>query len=64
MYVATVTISTMAYLTIMLINLETPMWLLLNGRKSEAIEILNRIAKFNGVDYRVPENTTFIEVEQ
>ena len=31
LYMFTVTLSTLAYLTVMFINMETPMWLLLNG---------------------------------
>ena len=31
LYVISITTATIAYLTIMLVNMETPMWLLLNG---------------------------------
>ena len=64
LYAITVTTSTLAYLFVMVLNLETPMWLLLNGKTGEAIKVLNFIAWFNGVEHRVPEDTIFIEVEQ
>ena len=50
LYVIIVTTSTTAYLMIMILNLETPMWLLHNGKTQEAINVLNYIAWFNGVE--------------
>ena len=43
------------------LRIETPRWFLLNGRREEAIQMLNFIAWFNGVEDRLPENTQFIE---
>ena len=40
---------------------ESPRWLLLNNRKEEAINALNLMAKFNGSDVRIPQNTVFQE---
>ena len=40
---------------------ESPRWLLLNNRKEEAIDALNFMAKFNGSDVRIPQNTVFQE---
>jgi len=42
---------------------ESPKWLLLKGRRSEAIEALNRIGSFNGSSNRVPANAQFMESE-
>ena len=43
------------------LQIETPRWLLMNGRKEEAIRMLNFIAWFNGVDERLHADTKFIE---
>ena len=43
---------------------ESPRWLLLNNKQSEAIEALNKIAKFNGSEVRIAENTIFQETLQ
>ena len=61
LYIGIVFVCFLAYLTILLLNLETPMWLLHNGKTKEAIDVLNYIAWFNGVDYRVPPDAYFIE---
>ena len=45
------------------LNLETPRWLLQNGRREEAIRTLNFIAWFNGVEERIPDNTQFVEAQ-
>ena len=45
------------------LNLETPRWLLQNGRREEAIRTLNFIAWFNGVEERIPANTLFVEAQ-
>ena len=58
----TVFVGTLSYITVIILNLETPKWLLYQGRTKDAIRILNYIAWFNGVDYRVPKNTCFVEV--
>ena len=49
--------TTLAYLVIILLHLESPKWLLLQGKKKEAIDVLNYVAWFNGVDYRLPKDT-------
>ena len=64
LYVLTITGSTIAFLTVIFANMETPMWLLLNGQSAKAIRMFNRIAWFNGVDYRIPDDTEFIEAKQ
>ena len=61
LYIGTVISSATAYLIILFFNLETPMWLLHNGKTKEAISVLNYIAWFNGVEYRVPNDAAFIE---
>ena len=43
------------------LRIETPRWLLANGRRAEAIAMLNFIAWFNGVEDRIPADTKFIE---
>ena len=43
------------------LRIETPRWLLVNGRRDEAIAMLNFIAWFNGAEDRIPADTKFIE---
>ena len=57
LYVGIVAVSGLAYLYIMVLNLESPKWLLLQGRTKEAIAVLNYIAWFNGVDNRISMDT-------
>ena len=38
---------------------ESPRWLLYNNRRSEAIEALNYMAKFNGSETRISEQVVF-----
>jgi len=40
---------------------ESPRWLLLNGKKEQAIKNLNYIAWFNGTKHRIPETAQFVE---
>ena len=40
---------------------ESPKWLLLQGRRTDAIKSLNYIAKVNGSAHRIAENTQFVE---
>ena len=40
---------------------ESPRWHLVNGRTSEAIKVLNEIARINGVEERIPSDTIFVE---
>ena len=56
LYVIIVSISCVAYLSILILNLETPMWLLHNGKTKEAIAVLNYMSWFNGSEYRIPED--------
>ena len=57
LYVGTVTVTTIAYMFVLIIYLESPKWLLHQGRTEEAIYVLNYIAWFNGVEYRIPTDT-------
>ena len=61
LYLLLVASSIVALLTILILNLETPRWLLHNGRTSEAIDTLNYIAWFNGVEGRIPQDSVFLE---
>ena len=40
---------------------ESPMWLLLHGKRQEAIKVLNYIAWFNGSKNRISDDTEFVE---
>jgi hypothetical protein len=46
-------IGTLSFLIVLLLVPESPKWLLINGRKQEAVEALNKIAKINGVDSKI-----------
>ena len=61
LFVGTVAITIIGYCFLVIVNAESPRWLLLNGRTVEAIRVLNYIAWFNGVENRVKEETKFIE---
>ena len=39
---------------------ESPKWHIVNGRSSEAIKILNRIAAMNGREERIPSDARFV----
>ena len=56
LYVTIGIMNIVAYLTILVLNLETPMWLLHNGKTKEAIDVLNYVAWFNGAENRIPED--------
>ena len=47
-------------LTLPFLIQESPFWLIANGKNHEAREVLNKIALFNGSDYRVPEEVTLV----
>ena len=64
LYVGVVTVTTVAYLVILIIHLESPKWLLHQNRTDEAITVLNYIAWFNGSDHRVHASTKFIEAKE
>ena len=40
---------------------ESPMWLLLQGKRQEAIKVLNYMAWFNGSKNRIADDTEFVE---
>ena len=40
---------------------ESPKWLLCKGKRKEAIQCLNKIAKFNGRIERIPDTARFVE---
>jgi hypothetical protein len=40
---------------------ESPKWLLIKGRRADAITALNRIAVFNKSEYKIPEDAEFME---
>ena len=40
---------------------DSPRWLLVSGRKKEAIDSINCIAKYNGSDKRISYDTNFEE---
>ena len=40
---------------------ESPRWLLVNGRRTEAIQALNKMAAWNGSPHRIPESASFVE---
>ena len=40
---------------------DSPRWHLVNGRKAEAIQALNQIAKMNGSDQTIPDEALFVE---
>ena len=40
---------------------ESPRWLLVNGKSTEAIKVLNWMAKINGLPQSIPENAQFVE---
>lgn len=54
---------TLSYFLAMLLVPESPKWLLYAGRKSEAIDVLNYIAKVNRSQFRFPNDNsiTFLE---
>ena len=40
---------------------ESPRWHLVNGRREEAIRILNYMAKVNGSSFTIPKDAQFVE---
>ena len=38
---------------------ESPKWLMMNGKITEGISVMNYIAKFNGAKERIPNNAEF-----
>jgi|LauGreDrversion4_2_1035121.scaffolds.fasta_scaffold240266_1 inner membrane protein involved in colicin E2 resistance len=53
LYLFMTSIGTLSFLIVLLLVPESPKWLLINGRKQEAVEALNKIAKINGVDSKI-----------
>jgi len=54
-------LSTLALLYALIFIPESPHWLLAQGRVSETIDAFNSMAKFNGVNARIPKGSTFME---
>ena len=48
-------------MTVSFLCAESPKWLLLQGRREEAIKSLNFIAKVNRSPNRIPEDAMFVE---
>ena len=40
---------------------ESPRWLVVNGQRTEAIKILNWMAKINGIVKPIPDDAEFVE---
>ena len=55
-------LATLAYLGIVFLLPESPIWLLKQGQVEDAIAAFNRIAKFNGSKNRIPDDAIFKEV--
>lgn len=53
--------ATIALLILMFVIPNSPKWLLIQGKKSEAIEALNKIAAINGSANRIPIDAEFVE---
>ena len=53
----------LSFLVLMFFVPESPKWLLIKGRKAEAIEVFNRIAAMNLTRQRIPSYATFVEAE-
>lgn len=51
----------LAYMLIVLVVLESPKWLLVNGNTQLAIQSLNKIARINGSKKRISKHAQFIE---
>lgn len=54
-------LSIIGYTFISLMVPESPKWLLINGRREEAIEALNWIARVNRSEHRIHPDTQFVE---
>ena len=54
-------LSAAAYVGAVALVPESPIWLLLQGKREEAIKALNWIAKMNGSENRIPDDATFEE---
>lgn len=61
LYFTMTLLGTISYTVIMLTVPESPRWLLLNGKKQEAINAFNKICRINGCLDFIPENAEFIE---
>ena len=53
-----------ALLFMLFISPENPKWLLIKGRKEEAISAFNKIAVINGSNFRIESDAIFIEFEE
>ena len=54
-------LSLLAFFCAITVLPESPIWLLLQGRREDAIKAFNWIAKINGSKNRIPENAFFEE---
>ena len=54
-------LSTISFIVCIFVLTESPIWLLINDRKQEAIAVLNYIGRVNGVSERIPLNANFVE---
>jgi hypothetical protein len=52
-------LSLLAFVCAITVLPESPIWLLLHGRREDAIKAFNWIAKVNGSKNRIPENAFF-----
>jgi len=55
------TLGVLSYIVLMLCVPDSPKWLLLNGRKKEAIAAFNYMAIVNRCPERIPEDANFVE---
>ena len=63
LYSTWVGMSAAAYIALLLFCVESPKWLLMQGRTREAIDALNYIAWFNGSPNRISYDTVFVEAK-
>lgn len=61
LYLFLAVLATICQITLLLVVPESPKWLLIKGKRNEAIAALNRIAVFNKTDYLIPNDAEFVE---
>lgn len=57
------TIGMLSYLAMYFFMPESPRWLLINGRKLEALEMYKKIADFNKTEFLIPLTSHFTELK-